>query len=532
MLILREVTYAHPDKDVLFSHINLAINKYDKVALVGNNGVGKSTLLNLLAGRIHPPHGQLKTSSVPYYVPQLFGPYQDLSVAQALNIAGKLDALHAILNGELTETNLALLNEDWTIEERCQEALAHWGLHGLDLKRKMETLSGGQKTKVFLAGITIHQPEIVLLDEPTNHLDLQSRELLYEYITTTRHTLVVVSHDRILLNKLNTVYELSPKGITAYGGNYDFYAAQKEAALQALNHDVKDKEKALRKAKEVERETMERKQKLDAKGKKKQQQSGVPTIMLNTLRNNAEKSTSRLKGAHEEKTAAIKDELQELRKSLPGADKMKMGFNQAHLHKGKVLFRATGLNGFFHNRQLWKENLNFEIRSGERIAVKGANGCGKTTLLRMLLGEIKPGSGQLFSVGCAILYIDQDYSLVNDALTVYEQAQQFNSGALQEHEVKTRLARFLFTETFWRKPCRGLSGGEKMRLLLCCITLAEQAPDVIILDEPTNNLDIQNTEILTAAINEYEGALLVVSHDAYFLEQISVERTLLLRAET
>ncbi|WP_262709994.1 ATP-binding cassette domain-containing protein [Pedobacter frigoris] len=156
------------------------------------------------------------------------------------------------------------------MEDRCNQALAHWKLDNLDLSQKMGTLSGGQKTKVFLAGINIHKPEIVLLDEPSNHLDLSSRNILYDYINHTTNTLVVVSHDRMLLNSLTKVYELNKHGINVYGGNYDFYAQQKSIENNALNQNLKSKEKALRKAKEVERESIERQEKLDAKGKKKQ----------------------------------------------------------------------------------------------------------------------------------------------------------------------------------------------------------------------------------------------------------------------
>jgi ATPase subunit of ABC transporter with duplicated ATPase domains len=146
----------------------------------------------------------------------------------------------------------------------------------------------------------------------------------------------------------------------------------------------------------------------------------------------------------------------------------------------------------------------------------------------MILGDLQPRSGTLNRAGVKAIYIDQDYSLINNQLTVYEQAKQSDSGTLQEHEIKLRLARFLFTKAYWDKPCAALSGGEKMRLMLCCLTISNQAPDIIILDEPTNNLDIQNIEILTAAVNEYKGTLLVVSHDEYFLKQINVELAIVL----
>jgi len=526
MLTLQDITYIHPNKDLLFADLDLIVNKHHKIALIGNNGTGKSTLLKILAGELQPSAGLVKADPKPYYVPQLFGQFNDHSITQALRIEGKLNALKEILEGKVTEENMELLDDDWAIEERCQEAFAHWGLGGIDLFQKMAALSGGQKTKVFLAGISIHQPEIVLLDEPSNHLDTEGRKLLYDYITSTSNTLVVVSHDRTLMNLLDTVYELSKRGITIYGGNYDFYAEQKLLESNALNQDVKNKERALRKAKETAKESMERQQKLDARGKKKQEKAGVPTIMMNTLRNGAENSTSRMKGIHAEKMDNISQELSQLRKELPGIDKMRMDFDNSALHSGKILINAGDINFGYDGRLLWKQPLSFQIRSGERLVIKGINGSGKTTLIKMMLGELQPASGTLHRAAIKTTYIDQDYSLIDDTLSVYEQAQQFNSGALQEHDIKIRLSRFLFTKEYWNKPCKALSGGEKMRLMLCSLTISNHAPDIMVLDEPTNNLDLQNIGILTNAINEYKGTLLIISHDEYFLEQVNIERAI------
>lgn len=528
MLFLQGVTYAHPNRDVLFSDIQLTVNKHDKIALIGNNGAGKSTLLGILAGKFKPVSGTVGADAQPYYVPQLLGQYNEQTVAEALGIHDKLLALREILDGHLTDINLELLDDDWGIEERCQEAFAHWQLGGISLSQPMATLSGGQKTKVFLAGIMIHQPGNVLLDEPSNHLDAPARSILYEYISSTTDTLVVVSHDRTLLNLLNTVCELGKRGITVYGGNYDFYAEQKAIEQEALSSDVKAKEKALRKAKEVEREAMERQQKLDARGKKKQEKAGLPTIVQNSFRNNAEKSTARMKGIHAEKVGGIAQELSHLRSELPSVDKMKIDFDNSSLHKGKILVTATHANFGFGEQPIWAKPLDFQITSGERIAIKGVNGSGKTTLIRLILGELQPRSGTIECADFKSIYIDQDYSLIDNALSVYEQARQFNTGALQEHDIKIRLNRFLFTREYWDKRCGSLSGGEKMRLMLCSLAIATQAPDLIILDEPTNNLDIQNIGILTTAISEYRGTLLVVSHDAHFLRETNVEREILL----
>lgn len=525
MLSLQHISYIHPNKDVLFDNISLTINKHDKVALTGNNGVGKSTLLKIIAGELQPSTGQLTVDAPLYYVPQIFGQFNHLTVAQALGVEERLRALSAILGGDVTAANLDALNDDWTIEERCAEALTYWELVELSLDQKLETLSGGQKTKVFLAGISIHQPALVLLDEPSNHLDKRARQLLYDFIRSTSSNLLVVSHDRQLLNLLDTVCELSKRGIAVYGGNYEFYAGQKLLENNALSQDLKNKEKELRKAREKERDTLERQQKLDARGKKKQEKAGLPTISMNTLRNNAEKSTSRIQGVHAEKTAGISEALRQLRHEMPDPGKMKLGFDNSSLHKGKMLFSATGINMSYSHSPLWKQDLDLQIHSGERIALKGLNGSGKTTLIKLILGKLEAQRGTIYRAESRSVYIDQDYSLIDNQLQVYQQSSLFNTAALQEHEIKTRLSRFLFAKADWDKQCGTLSGGEKMRLMLCYLTMAGHAPDILVLDEPTNNLDLQSIGILTAAVNEYEGTLIVVSHDAHFLEQVQIGRT-------
>lgn len=526
MLILQNISYQHENKDMLFQNINFTVNNHEKTALVGNNGVGKSTLLKIITDELKPFSGQIIQNSKPYFIPQLFGQFDKLSISDALHIKDKIQSLKEILEGIVTEENLQLLDNDWTIEERCEKALSYWNLHDLDLNQKMEKLSGGEKTKVFLAGIMIHEPEFILMDEPSNHLDFAARELLYDFIKSTSSSLLIVSHDRILLNILNRTLEMSKNEISVYGGNYDFYHNQKKMMQEALEQDVQSKEKELKKAKDKERETIERQNKLDSRGKKKQEKSGVARIMMNTLRNNAENSSSKLKDVHAEKIANISGDLRQLRSGLPIIDQIKFGFNNAHFHKGKILFKATEINYSYEKKWIWKENLSFEILSGDRLALKGKNGSGKTTLIKIILGELIISQGNINSLSKKAVYIDQDYSLLHNNLKVYEQAQIFNDCALEEHDVKMRLNRFLFSQNDWDKPCNVLSGGERMRLMLCCLTISNESPEIIILDEPTNNLDIQNIEILTAALNEFKGTLIVISHDQFFLEQINIQKSI------
>jgi len=524
MLIIDQLSYIHSDKETLFHNLQFSLSTGKKAAIIGNNGAGKSTLLKLIAGQQNPNAGRINVAEKPYYLPQLFDAFHDMTVAQALGIAQKLSAFHAILEGDATDENLLLLDDDWTLEERCAEAFARWEIQHIQLDQAMATLSGGQKSKVFLAGITIHQAKFVLMDEPSNHLDTAGRQLLYDFIQHSPLTLLVVSHDRTLLNLLDTMYELSKVGIKTYGGNYDFYAEQKGIAEGALHDHIHAQEKELRKAREKERQVNERQQKLDNRGSKKQLKAGVSRIMMNTLRNQAEQSSAKNKQVHQDKIGTISKELTELRGQRPEIDKMKFDFATTTLHQGKVLFSLQAVNYSYGSESLWSENHSLQINSGERIALAGGNGSGKTTLIQLLLGQLSPSTGVITKAAIQSVYIDQDYSLLENQLSVYEQAEYFNNGSLAEHDIKIRLDRFLFSKETWTKRCDALSGGERMRLALCCLTISSQAPDLIVLDEPTNNLDLQNIGILTSALQQYQGTLLVVSHDATFLAEIGINR--------
>lgn len=526
-IVLQGISYIHSDNTVLFREIDLTVNKGQKVALVGNNGSGKSTLLRILAGTLSPREGEVIASSRPYYVPQHFGQYDDMTVAEALGIDKKLKALAAITNGDTSIESFDTLDDDWTVEERSLASLHTWQLGHIRLTQPMRALSGGEKTKVFLSGIAIHQPSILLLDEPTNHLDKKSREKLYNYISSCKETLLVVSHDRTLLNLLTTLAELTPGGISLYGGNYEFYKEQKEREQEASQERLSDKEKELRLLRKTAQKAAERKQKHDSRGKKRSLKQGVPKIMMGVLREKAEKSTSKLKDVHEEKVESASNDLKRLRSSQIDTQVMKLDFSASGQHNGKILVIAKGINfGYEGGGSLWASPLEFQIKSGERWVIQGDNGSGKTTLLRLITGQLVPVTGTLIRAEFSYTYIDQEYSIIHDNLTIYEQAQTFNTRHFQEHEIKTLLNRYLFPYDTWDKTCDKLSGGEKMRLVFCCLMIGNQTPDLFILDEPTNNLDIQSIDIVTSMIKDFKGTVLLISHDSYFIREMEVTQTI------
>ena len=539
---IQQISYIHPDKEVLFSDLNFAISKGQKLGLVGNNGCGKSTLLQIIAGQLSPSSGVIVRPDDLYYIPQHFGQYDSLTIAQALQIERKQQALHAILAGDVSNENFTILNDDWNIEERSIAALDLWGLGQFTLSYPMNLLSGGEKTRVFLTGMDIHHPSVILMDEPTNHLDSSGRQRLYDWVEKYRSTLLVVSHDRTLLNLLPEICELEKHQINYYGGNYEFYKEQKTLMQEALQQRIEEKEKALGIARKVARETAERRDKQNVRGEKSNIRKGVPRIVLNALQGKSEKSTSKLTGVHQEKAEKLTNERNQLRGSLSPTAALKTDFNSSSLHTGKILVTAKEINFSYHSnsinndiqensiskQQLWQAPVSFQLKSGDRLRIEGANGSGKTTLLKLITGQLQPQEGTLTRTDFSYVYLNQEYSIIDDRNSILEQAYAFNSRNLPEHEIKIILNRYLFPASEWDKSCRKLSGGEKMRLAFCCLMISNNTPDMFILDEPTNNLDIQSIEIITATIKNYAGTVIAISHDNYFIQEIGVEQCILL----
>jgi len=522
-MILQQISYIHPDKESLFDNLDFSLTKGEKTAIIGDNGCGKSTLLRIMAGQLSPSSGILNCSGHCYYVPQHFGQYDHYTLAQALGIDDKLTALQAILQGETAQENFDILNEEWDIEERTIEALNRWEVPHTGLSHPFSLLSGGERTKVFLAGIELHQPDIILMDEPSNHLDLRGREKLYRLIQRTSSAVVVVSHDRKLLNLLPCITEMSRKKLLRYGGNYEFYREQKEKQTEMLKEKLQSKSSELGQAQRNARKLAERQQKREVRGERANEQKGIPRIMMRTLKDQAEISTNRLHQQQAGKQDQLSGEIRELRQSLAQRAILKTDIHSSGLHKGKILIDAREINFAYGQDLLWKESLTFRLCSGDRWQLEGDNGSGKTTLIRLITGQLSPTEGKIELAGLKYLYLDQQYSLLNNRLSILEQIQEFNHRKLSETELKTILNRYLFPASVWDKPCALLSGGEKMRLILCCLQVSEQAPDLFILDEPTNNLDIRSMEILAGSLRNFEGSLLVISHDQAFKEDIGLE---------
>lgn len=527
-LKVKDLSYIHPNKDILFKNISFSISAGEKCAIVGNNGVGKSTLLKILSGKISPATGHVLCDGIPYMIPQHYGQLDGMSVAESLGVADKLRALSVLLDGHGTDKEYELLNDEWDIQERLEESFARWQIGYISPDMHMGNLSGGEKTKVFLAGMSIYNPSIVLMDEPTNHLDTTGRTLLYEHIAHTNRTTIIVSHDRTLLNLLPEIYEMSPTGMQFYPMSYDDYKETVDAETESKVMRLKNQQKELAKAERSARKVMERQQKHASRGEKQSAKKCVARISMGLLQDKAEATTSRLNRMQQEKMETMRREIHETRSSINKYAEIKIDMGNSALAGKKLLVEARNITFGYAGRDImWQRHpLDLSIFSGERIRFQGNNGCGKSTLLKLIAGALNPTDGEMFrNESLSILYLDQEYSCLDNELTVYGQLEAANSGR-PEHELKMLLTRFLFPHSTWDKPCGCLSGGEKMKLALCHLIVCGNAPDMIIADEPTNNIDITSMDILATALKNYNGTLLVVSHDEQFIRDVGIERTI------
>lgn len=525
MIIAENISFSYPSGKRLFQNLDFSVQDGERAALVGDNGTGKSTLLRIINGTFIPVSGNIQITQRHWTIPQHFGQFDERTIAQVLQVEDKLTALHRIENGSVHSKDFEILNEDWTIHERLHQVFSIWDLDAVSPHTSMSTLSGGQKSRVFLAGISLHQPDLILMDEPSNHLDSKGRKLLYDQIQEFERSFLIVSHDRELLELCDPIYELSSLGIKKYGGNYSFFEKQKEIEIQAIDQQISHSKHSIEAAKKKQRETLERKSRLDARGDKKARKEGMPRIAMNTMRNRAEGSISKLKEVHQQKNQEEVQHLKELKKRQRELKNIKFNLADSVLHSGKVLYEAHDINFSYPNSPLlWTDPLNFVIKSGDRVQITGTNGSGKSTLIQMLDKKLQPSTGTLEIYSNQRFILDQDYTLINRKLTVLEQAEASNKVKKPDHMLKTLLHRYLFEEPVWDQPCASLSGGEIMRLSLCCLALKEEEPDTIILDEPTNNLDMRNIKILTEAISSFKGTLITISHDKKFAEDIGLDK--------
>lgn len=525
-----DLGYRLPDGRFLFNHLTFSFNAV-RTGLVGANGIGKTTLLEILADVRDPAVGVVNRVGRVSYLPQRVIFNSATTVADAIKAAAEIAALDRIERGEGALNDFDLVAERWDLPARIEQVFAKLGVSSIALDRPVTSLSGGELTRVRIAGLLIEEPDFLILDEPTNHLDLAAREFVYELIASWKQGLIVVSHDRRLLSFVDQIAELNAHGLQIYGGNYDFYRQRREVERNAAEQTLLGAQQRLKEAKLIAQRARERQQRRQSHGHKTALKRGLPPVAIGNLQRHAENSAARLKDRHTEKVERAQQEVAGARKLLPIEHQIAVDLARSKVPANKRLIELAALNYRYPNaeRPLWDEPLNLDIIGPERMWLKGANGAGKSTLIDLLCGKKPPSSGTIRIGAGRIGVLDQGVSVLDDAQTVLENLKRV-APLRPEHWLRTLLGRFLFIRDEALKPAAILSGGERMRAGLACLLGADQAPEVLIADEPTNNLDLPSIAELVSALQDFDGTLIVVSHDATFIADIGIERVIELSA--
>ena len=492
--------------ETLIEDADILINEGEKAALVGINGSGKTTFLKIVAGEMSHDSGIVtfaKNTSFAY-LKQINNIDTDLTIEEELTTVIKpildMEERFLKLQEEISKANEKELDALYAEYDRLQHALelndaymAKSKLTGIlkglgfieeEFSRKVSTLSGGQKTRVYLAKILLTEPDIILLDEPTNHLDLSSIEWLESYLNNYKKAVLIVSHDRYFLDKIVTkVIDIDNKKVETYNGNYTEFIKKKKELKESAMRAYLNREAQIKRQEEV----------------------------IEKLKSfNREKSVKRA----ESRQKAL-DRIERIDKPTEERSDMDLFFSQS-IESGKDVLHIEGLSKSFDHRKLF-ENVNIDVKRGEHIAILGDNGTGKTTLLKILNNLTEPDSGYIrFGTNVSIAYYDQEHQVLDRNKTIFDEIHDEHPD-MNNTEVRNVLASFLFTGDEVFKPISSLSGGERGRVSLAKIMLS--TANLIILDEPTNHLDITSKEILENAIREFKGTVIYVSHDRYFINQ-------------
>ncbi len=520
-----------------------------RTGLMGVNGSGKSTLLRLIAGELRPSSGSVSVAGEVGHLPQNLPLATGRTVSDLLGITERRAALHAIESGDVAEEHVTVLGDDWDVEERSRAELDRLGLDHVGLDRTAGTLSGGEIVMVGLAALLVRRPDVLLLDEPTNNLDLEARRRLYAAVRSWTGVLVVVSHDRALLDLVDQIADLREGGVRTFGGNLTAYEETLATEQEAAERLVRTAEGDLRRQK---RELEEARIKLDRRvryGNKMYANKREPKIIMQERRRQAQVSAGKHRNLHADRLEQAQERLTEAELAVRDDAAIRVTLPETEVPAGRTVLTLSGVRDLYELRGGPDEEgepiEELTLRGPERVALIGPNGSGKTTLLKAItesatggpganlsgtpltaIGAPTPRTGaERITVGVPLRYLPQRLDLLDGSLSVLDNVRRFAPSA-PITEVRARLARFLFRGPKVDQTAATLSGGERFRAVLAALLSAEPPPQLLLLDEPTNNLDMASVRQLSQALSAYQGALLVVSHDLPFLETLGITRWL------
>ena len=509
-IVLNAVTVRWPDGDVALHEITGSFGP-GRTGLVGSNGAGKSTLLRLVAGELTPASGSVSTSGEVGYLPQTLTLDGESTIADLLGIGEKVRALEAIVAGDVDESNFETLGDDWDIETRADEALRDIRFSSADLHRPVSGISGGEAMLVAITGLRLRRTPITLLDEPTNNLDRDSRERLARIVRGWPGALVVVSHDLELLELMDDTAELHGGELTVFGGPYSAWRENLDAQQVAAGQAARSAEQAVKKEK---RQRVEAESKLARRaraGQKAYDNKQGAKILMNQRASDAQVSAGKLRGGLDDRLESARSALDAAASRVRDEEHIHLELPDPDVPRGRAIAEIRGTNRTIH------------VRGPERVALVGPNGIGKTSLLEVLLSGTEP---QPARAGGTLLtdrvgYLNQRLDSVDDLSSALENVRRVAPHA-SDGEIRNRLARLLLRGDSVNRPVRTLSGGERFRVSLALLLFADPPAQLLVLDEPTNNLDIESVDQLVDALTDYRGALIVVSHDEAFLRRLAL----------
>ncbi len=522
-ITLTDLSAAAPDGHTLFNNVDLSFGP-ERTGLVGRNGTGKTTLLELIAGSREPFAGSVQRRGTLGYLRQWPDTPDDATVAQGMGLAHDLALFRRGMSGDATPDELDKI--DWSIEAEMEAALARLGLASLDPDRPFKELSGGEQTRARLAALLVAKPDFLLMDEPTNHLDREGRDFITDVVESFKGGILIVSHDRDLLERMDRIVEITTLGVTVWGGNYSFYRAEKARLTERVMSELASaRREADRTARENEA-ARQRKEKRDAAGKKGRASAGQPKILLDAAKERAEGSAGGLGRLALRQQAEAEDRLASAKEAVERARKLDFHLSGNDLPTSKIVLSIEDLTGGPPQNPRVIDKLSLTVTGAERVALEGENGAGKTTLLRLIAGHLAPASG-LIRCPVRLAYLDQRAAILDFGASLIENFRRLNPGAT-DNAAHAALARFHFRNEGARLMPATLSGGERLRAALACAIGGEDPAGLLLLDEPVNHLDIESVEAVEDALNAYRGAFIAVSHDGEFLANIGVTRRVFL----
>lgn len=514
----RHLGYTLPDGRTPFADLELVLH-HGTSALVGRNGAGKSLLAHILAGLLPPTQGQVERHGRIACVAQRTSAATG-RVADLLGCAAPLDALRRIAGGSCAAEDFDAVGNDWDLPQRLQQWFSRFSLAHVTTDSDAAQLSGGELARLDLIAALWRAPDHLILDEPSNHLDGRARRQLAEFIAQWPGGLLLISHDRALLDGVQEIHHLDGLGLRRYGGNYGLYATARRQEQDALATRIAQGKTALRREQREQRAVLERQQQRLARGRRARRETNQAKVLLDRQKERSDRTGGRLAAAQAAGVQRQAATLQSLQQQQETRAALRLALPQAQTGATRTVVAVEGVD-FAYAVPLLRD-FSLSILQGERCALRGANGSGKSTLLQLITGTLQPRRGRVRLHQPWIL-IDQHTALLDATQTPLENFRRLAPG-LAESDYRHRLARLGLDAACAVVAVQNLSGGERLKTALACALLGPVATALLLLDEPTNNLDLDAIAALEAALNDYRGTLLVISHDEHFLQAIGITR--------